>query len=226
MSALTTCGRGVGRVVVENRSTWAVLGGSAWTIRFSASPPGMVGPRRTVDQELRGISQQEQRVADASATAHSNASAEALVRKLNELASQRERRQRERLTAQNQAAARDAARQGFGQLREQFLHILENVDSLNYDGKRDVLERLGMHVEVRRREPGTHRLIITADPNRDASARANNLMAERTASSSGNDSLPEKGGTLLSTVRDGRFPVIPRQSSPIARARPPSARGR
>ena len=86
MSALTTWGRGVGRVVVENGSTWAVMGGSAWTIRFSASPTGTMGPRRTVDQELRGISRQEQRVADASA-ADSNGSAEALVRKLNELAS-------------------------------------------------------------------------------------------------------------------------------------------
>ena len=156
-----------------------------------------------LDQELTGISRQEQRVADAIAAASSNAAADVLVRKLNELASQRERLQQERLAAQNQLAARDAARRGFEQLQGQFLHILDNIDALDYDGKRDVLERLGMRVEVRRKEPGVHRLIITADPNRDASARALDLMSVRSqfASDSGAESDNEK--TLSSTAAPG-----------------------
>jgi len=156
-----------------------------------------------IEQELRTIARQELRIADAIAAADSSAAADVLVRKLNELAQQRDRLQQEQVNAQNQAVAREAARRGFEQLQEQFRHMLENIDDLDYDGKRDILEQLGMRVEVHRDEPGVHRLIITADPNRDASARALDLMSVRSRSPSDPAISSSKSETLLSTAEHG-----------------------
>jgi hypothetical protein len=161
-----------------------------------------------IDHELRAISGQEQRLANAIAAADSDSAAEVLVRKLNELSNQRERLQQERFTAQNQAAAREAARRGFEQLQEQFLEILENIDALDYDGKRDALERLGMGVEVRRNEPGVHRLIITANPNRDASGRALELMSVRNRLPSDSGAISVGNESVLSTAGYGPAPRV------------------
>ncbi len=135
--------------------------------RFAAKEPA--GEHLdALDRDLRDVARQEGRVADVIALAADGPATEVLVRKLDQLADRRRRPQEERALALHQRAAREAARLGLEELRAHFADLLLLANGLHYDGRRDVLERLGLRVEVYRKDSAHPRYVVKTAPTGDA----------------------------------------------------------
>ncbi|MDP9366988.1 MAG: recombinase family protein [Chloroflexota bacterium] len=104
-----------------------------------------------LDRSLAALNKQESNIAGAIAMLGDNlAAAESLVRKLSDLATQRTTLRAEREQAAGQRAAQQAALDRIDALEAWRKDIAAGVDRLDYEGRRDVLERLGVRVRVYR----------------------------------------------------------------------------
>jgi hypothetical protein len=146
-----------------------------------------------LDEALRNVTRQEERIADAIAD---GGAIPVLTRKLAALAEQKEGIQRDREDAANQAAARAAAQLTLTGLREEMSNMLDRAGELDYDGKREVLERLGLRVTVSKLGSGrADRWTVSLNLQADVIARVVVLLG-RAPFATGN--APTKGVARMS----------------------------